>query len=309
MDCLKAALRYESNPAVRVQAVEALQESADPATLPWIRSALLDEHPGVRFAACLALGHHRDAGAADGIAKCLSDADPSVRLSAIFARHRLGRSDRTGELAGALLKHPDAAVRRNAALILGLLGEPGAVKVLAKAMKDGDGGVRQHALEAMAKLGNPEAKQELSFLSNSGVGSEELFAVSALAETRDRELADAHRYKLENAAHLETRLAAARALGLLGDASGYEVALSSLRTPKPTSTDPTDPAPAQALRLQQLAAAALGAIREPRALADLRRVMESSTDPRVQVSAAKAIVEIISPWNQVDSPFAASKKR
>jgi len=309
MDYLKAALRYESNPAVRVQAVEALQDSDDPGALPWIRSAILDDHPGVRFAACLAVGRNRDAGGGAGVDQCLADPDPSVRLAAIYARHRLGRTDRTGDLAGALLTHTDPAVRRNAALILGLLGEPAGIRVLAKAMKDSDLGVRRHALEAMAKLGNAEAKQELVFLANSGVGADELFAVSALADTCDPHLADAYGYKLENAEHVETRLAAARALGLLGNATGFQSALSALRSPKATSTDPADPAPAQELRIQQLAAGALGAMRQPRALGDLRRVMDGSVDPRVQVSAAKAIVNITGPPPSVDAPFAQSQRR
>jgi len=309
MDCLKAALTYESNPAVRVQAVEALQDSGDPAVLPWIRSAMLDDHPGVRFAACLAVGHNRDGGASDALQKCLSDSDPSVRLAAIYAHHRLGHTERTGELAGALLTHADPAVRRNAAMILGLLSEAGGVKILAKAMKDSDLGVRRHALEAMAKLGNSEAKQELVFLANSGVGADELFAVSALAETRDRHFVDAYGYKLANAEHVETRLAAARALGLLGDATGFQAALSALRSPKATSTDPADPAAAQVLRIQQLAAGALGAIRQPRAIADLRRVMNDSNDPRVQVSAAMAIVAISGPTPAVETPFAQAQRR
>ena len=309
MECLKAALGYDANPAVRVQAVEALQDAGDPEVLPWIRSALLDEHPGVRFAACLAVGRNRDAGASAGLSKCLSDADPSVRLAAIYAQHRLGRTERTGELAGALITHRDAAVRRNAAFILGLLGEPGGVKVLAKAMKDPDAGVRQHALEAMTRLGNAEAQQELSFRANSGVGADELFAVSALAACNDRALADSFRFKLENAAHIETRLAAAKALGALGDASGFQTAISALRSPKPSTDTPDDPAPAQALRIQQLAAGALGAIRRPQALTDLRRVMDRSDDPRVQVSAAKAILEIRGSLSSSEEPFAQARRR
>jgi HEAT repeat protein len=309
MDCLKAALRYEANPAVRVQAVEALQDVRDPEVLPWIRSAMLDDHPGVRFAACLAVGRNRDAGASSGLANGLSDADPSVRLAAIYAHHRLGRTERTGELAGALLTHRDPAVRRNAAFILGLLGEPGGVKVLAKAMKDSDAGVRQHALEAMARLGNTEAKQELSFRANSGVGADELFAVSALSARYDRALTDTFRFKLENGAHIETRLAAAKALGMLGDASGFQTAISALRSPKPGADTPEDPAPAQTLRIQQLAAGALGAIRQPRALPDLRHIMDRSNDPRVQVSAAKAILEIHGPLGSPAEPVAHARTR
>lgn len=293
MECLKAAVRYPHNPVVRVEAIEALQNVSDSSAMPWIRSALLDKHPAVRFAACLAIGEKSDVGAESGIQKCLDDADASVRVGALFARHRLGRTDRTGELVGYMLDHKDAAVRRNAALVLGLLGEPGAVKVLAKAMKDPDRGVRHHALEGMARLGNAEARQELTFLCNTGVGSEEVFAINALAATRDPTYVDTFRYKLVNAQHVETRLAAGRALGLLRSEEGYPEALATLRSPRPVGGDVHDPPAGQKLRHQQLAAAALGAIGRREALAALNRVLTESPDPRVQVSAAKAIVEIL----------------
>jgi len=292
VECMKAAIRYPHNPAVRVEAIEALQAVPDESVRGWIRSALLDEHAAVRFAACLAVGEKRDTRAQSAIAKCLNDPDPSVRVGALFARHRLGQTDRTGELAGYLMMHSDLGVRRNSALVLGLLGEPGAIKVLARAMKDSDPGVRQHALEAMARLGNREARQELTFMSNTGIGSEEVFAINALAATRDPAFLETFRYKLASAQHTETKLAASRALGLLRNDEGYETAIQALRSPKPVAGDANDPPASQVLRLQQLAASALGAIGRPAALGALEEVMATSRDPRVQVSAARAIVDI-----------------
>ncbi len=293
VECLKAAVRYPHNPAVRVQAIEALQNVPGTTAGPWIRSALLDEHPAVRFAACLAVGERRDSAAESGIAQCLNDPDPSVRVGALFARHRLGHTERTGELAGYVLTHEDVAVRRNAALVLGLLGEPGAIKVLAKAMRDSDRGVRHHALEAMARLGNREARQELTFMTNSGVGSEEVFAIAALSATRDLMYVDTFRLKLSAPTHVETRLAAGRALGLLGIDDAYDLSISSLRSPRPVRGDAGDPPQGQILRVQQLAAASLGAIGRPAALPALEQVLSSSSDPRVQVSAARAVVDIV----------------
>ena len=292
-DCLKAGLRYRDNPAVRVEAVEALESSGGDEGLPWIRTALLDGHPAVRFAGCVAVGKRRDAVAESAVGKRLADEDASVRVAALFARHRLGHVERTGEMATYLLHHDDPTVRRNAALVLGMLDEGGAVKLLARAMKDPDGGVRHHALEAMARLGNAEAKQELRFMTAAGVGSEEVFAINALATARDRACLDTFRYKLETAAHLETRLAAARGLGLLGLDDGLEVALRGLRVERPMVNDPDDPPAGQVLRIRQLAAAALGAIGKKEALPQLAAVVDDRRDPRVQISAAKAILEIM----------------
>ena len=80
----------------------------------------------------------------------------------------------------------------------------------------------------MARLGSREARQELTFMASSGIGSEEVFAITALAHTRDPRSLDTFRYKLGTAANLETKLAAARALGLLGSDEGFEVALGAL---------------------------------------------------------------------------------
>jgi HEAT repeat protein len=309
LECLKGAVSYPHNPAVRLEAVEALESSGCEEGKPWIRLALLDEHPGVRFAACVAAGRLSDRLAQQTLGERAGDQDPSVRVGALFALHRLGDTSRTGWMPGYLLDHDDPTVRRNAALVLGLLEEPGAIKVLARAMKDGDAGVRHHALEAMARLGNPEARQELSFMTSAGVGSEEVFAINALAGTSDPIYQDAFLYKLETATHLETKLAAARGLGLLGCDDGFRVALSALRADRPRFNDPKDPPEVQVLRARQLAAAALGAIGRVDALPALKDLLEGESDPRIEVSAARAILEIIKANTTGALPFASSQVR
>ncbi len=293
LEYLTAAVQYPHNPAVRVETVEALEMCQYEHGLAWIRSAMTDDHPAVRFAACVAVGVRRDNVASSAVDRCLNDGDASVRVAALFALHRLGHSQRTGKIATYLLEHEDPTVRRNAAMVLGFLEEPGAIKVLARAMKDRDAGVRQHALEAMARLGNPEAAQELAFMANAGVGTEEVFAINALASTGNRAYEDMFRYKLATAPHVETRLAAARGLGLLGSADGFEVTMRALRRDAPLRDDPNDPEKEQILRRRQLAASALGAMGRAEALPALVEMLEDSDDPRVQVSAARAILNVL----------------
>jgi len=294
MDVLTTALQHRDNPAVRVEAIEALETAGGEQARPWIRSALLDDTPAVRFAACMAIGRNKDHAALGAVDKALADGNASVRVAALFARHKLGRTNRTGEVTTYLLDHPDVTVRRNAALVLGLLSEQGGIRVLARAMRDRDSGVRQHALEAMARLGNREAKQELTFMANTGVGSEEVFALNALIETGDRSFVETFRYKFINADHLETKLSAARGLGMCGSTEGYELALRSFESQKPVREDRDDPAADQVLRVRQLAAAALGAIGRKDALPILERELGASTDPRLQVSIARAMLQIMS---------------
>ena len=292
MACLKAALRRPDNPVVRVQAVEAMQVAGDPDAFIWIRTALLDEHPAVRFAGCLAVGTLQDHDALGTLRSLLHDTDDGVRLATSYALHQLGDTTHSGLMPEMLLENEDPAVRRNAALVLGLLGEPGAIKMLARAMKDPDLGVRHHVLEALARLGNKEAVQELLFMTNAGVGSEEVFALTALGNLRDPRLADTFAYKFANASHVETRLAAARGLGLLGDDRGFDLANRSLFQARARSNDRNDPPQEQLLRVRQMAAGALGPTGRLDALPNLRRMLHED-DPRLQVSAAKAILEIL----------------
>ena len=303
LEHLKSAVAYRANAVVRVEAVEALESIRMPETLPWIRSALQDEQPAVRFAACVALGRLEDAASLSGLRRCAADTDDSVRAAAWFALHRLGHTENTGRIAGLVLDHPDVAVRRNAVLVMGLLGERGGIKVLARAMTDRDAGVRQHVLEAMACLGNSEAKQELTFMANTGVGSEEVFALNALAATGDRVYLDTFRYKLATASHLETRLAAARGLGLLGVDDGLELVLRALVIRAAPIVDPNDPPEGQLLRIHLLASSALAAIGRVDVVPRLADVLEASADPRIEVSAARAILCILAADRARALPF------
>ncbi len=304
---LSAAIRYPHNPAVRVQAVEALESARDEKALPLLRAALLDQHPAVRFAACTALGQLRDRAAEDRLRACAHDTNANVQVAALFALHRLGHEGQTGRMATYLLEDEDVAVRRNAAMVLGLMEEPGAIKLLARSMRDKEAGVRQHVLEAMARLGNPEAKRELTFLANTGIGADEVFALDALAQTGDAAYLATFRYKLQSATHLETKLAAARGLGMMGRDDGFSVALRALSVDSPVVQDVNDPVAGQRLRVKQLAAAALGAIGRAEALEPLGDMLEHSDDPRLQVSAARAILEILAADRGRALPFPSSR--
>ncbi|MCC7293446.1 MAG: HEAT repeat domain-containing protein [Phycisphaerales bacterium] len=293
MDALKRGVAYRGNPAVRVGAVEALQEGAAEEGLAWVRLALLDSHAGVRFAGCVALGKLQDAGSTDALRRRLEDADASVRAAAIFALHRLGHTQRSGELGDLLLANGDPLVRCNAAMLLGRLGEPSAAPLLARAMRDKDPRVQDQALEAMGLLDLPEARTQLGFLANSGIGSQEAFAVAALGEAARPAHLELLRAKLTSAQHMETRLAAARGLGLLGERDGLELAIAALRFDRPRRGEPEDDPQAQIIRVRLMAVRALAAIGDERALQPLERVMSGSGDPRLQVAAAGALLRIL----------------
>ena len=130
-----------------------------------------------------------------------------------------------------------------------------------------------------------------------------------MAATRDPAFADTFRYKLTTAAHLETRLAAARALGAIGLSEGYSVAIEVLQNAPALRDDRADPASQQALRLKQMAMAALGAIGRTDALPILSGLLGDINDSHVRVSAARAILEIFRADRRRSLPFSTALRR
>lgn len=291
--CLKRGLEYEQNPVIRAQAVEALQE-VDPESVAWIREALRDPEPGVRFAACMALGMLRDKNARQLLLTRVEDEDPNVRVAAVFALHRLKDYRYTSQLADALLTHHDPTVRANAAIALGRLGEKPSIRLLRRTKKDKDDRVHMQGLEARARLGDEQAIKNLIIMTHGTAGAPQAFAALALGRAGVKRAADALRTRLEEGPHIETKLAAARALGMLGYPDGYELALKYLTWKKAGLTKPPEESPEiQTMRVRSNAALALGAIGHPAALPHLHHLMENYPDPRVQLCAAKAIIEIL----------------
>jgi len=292
---LKQAIASPQSATVRCQAVEALAEESPRGAENWFIEALGDESPAVRFAACVALGRTRYRPAMDTLRQRLGDENHSVRASALFALHRMGDTNRSGELAEMLLHHKDKEVRGNTAMLFGLLGEAKAIPLLKRAQKDADYMVAWQALESQMLLGDSQAFGRVATQVNSGREDIRVLAMLALGRRGDPKAAEVIRQHLNKTTnHVETRLAAARALGMIGFEDGLELARRSLKFNTPDPDARAGKAEDQIMRVQTMAALALGAIRARVALPDLERLMVDSLDPRVQVAAARAIVETLS---------------
>ncbi len=293
MEALKRAVRYEHAAHVRALGIEVMERRLGDRGLPWIRNALHDEDATVQYAAVFALGSLKDRESYAHVRALADSGDEMLKVAAIYALHRLGDTSRTGELPDLLLDHPSADVRRAVAFVLGLLEQPKAVKILARAMKDKDEFVQQQALESMATLGSAEAIQQLTFAAGSGHGAKRVSAINALARLELPSLQNSFEYRLAKGDYLDTRLAAAYALGRLGSDAGFRVALKSLDFDRPQRGVSQDPPEAQIQRIRQLAANALGAIGDRRALAALERRLNDQSDPWIQVAVADAILDIV----------------
>ncbi len=291
---IRQGIAYQQNPVVRCQAIETLSETAPAGAEGWFIEALGDDNPGVRFAACVALGRMRHQPAKLMIERRLGDENHSVRAAALFALHRMGDTRRSGDLAELLLYHKAKEVRGNTAMLFGLLGEPKAVKLLERAARDSAYMVRWQALESRLILGDEAALPRVAAEINSGREDIRVLAMLAVGRYGERRSAEVLRYRLNREEdHLESRLAAARALGWLGFSDGIDLALTSLSFDSPSDNPKAGDPLNQIMRVRSMAALALGAIGDRKVLPHLKTTMTESEDPRVQVAAAHAILEIL----------------
>jgi HEAT repeat protein len=153
---------------VRCKAGEILGQIGSEArtVTPALLAGLKDPDPAVRKVALVALGQV-GVPAEEGVPALAALLPTSNRLDAIkaLARYRGGAREAVPALVG-LLKDPEADVRWNAALTLGLIGPEarGSVPDLVAALHDEEADVREHAAESLGQVGvaSPEVVAALA---------------------------------------------------------------------------------------------------------------------------------------------------
>ena len=182
---------------VREQAAKALGELRDPEAVKGLMVVCRDRDGAVKSAAAEALGRIGDAQAVPTLIKLFKDTSKIVRETAGTALMYIGppsvdalletlkdphfvvrchgvralggmttdyqmgrpwiRESRVVEALINMLKDPDRAVREDATIGLGNIGDAQAVDALIDAMKDGS--VRRHAIASLGMIGDPRAFQ------------------------------------------------------------------------------------------------------------------------------------------------------
>ena len=274
---VKDALR-STDPLIRSQGLECLRGMNDGDAAQQIVHALNDKQPGVQFGAAMMAGELKVQQARPVLERMLRETNPNVSVAVRFALHKLGNTRHTHDLEKYAVS-TDARVRRNVALVLGLLGEKSAVdKILVTLRQDVDPIVRQQALEAMWRLGDDRALPPLVALTVSSYSDDRIIGLLALAAPRRQNIREHVRGLLAgDDIHVEVSLVAARAMGMLGSDEGYAIAQNGAN-----SQDPQH---------RFLAAVAFGAIGRADAQDILRKLLSDSS-PNVQLAAAGALLEI-----------------
>jgi HEAT repeat protein len=242
--------------AVKSAAAEALGKIGDPKAVPALVKLFRDSSKIVRETAGIALVAIGQASV-DLLLEALKDKDFVVRchaaraLGGMTTDYQIGRSwVREPRVVDALidtLKDPDRAVREDATIALGMIGDPRAVDALLEAMKDG--AVKRHAIASLGMIGDARALPAvLNALKGKGIKqegtptpgcivSEDAFikeaAATALGHFRDPRVIPDLIMLLKDGVLREK---AAAALVLIGD-SAIEPLISFLFDPKASEVE------------------------------------------------------------------------
>jgi len=283
---LQTAARNELNtalastdPLIHMHAVEAAQNALGAQATPVYLAGLKDPSPGVRFASAMSVGMLQIAVAKPVIDQLVNDENPLVQIAVRYALHRLGDKSRSKDLEG-FAKALEWQQRAETARVLGLIGEPTAVRILIPMLHDREAAVRLQAADSLWRLGNQEGLRALVSATISGYPDDQMVALLGLAWPKDNRVLGHLRSAL-TADYQEVCLVAARAMGICGSDAGYTVAVDGAK-----SRDP---------RQRLLAAMALGAIGRSdaqRVLADLLKDKDSAD---VRLSAAQALLQLKAP--------------
>lgn len=278
---------FSSNsPVLRANAIEATQRTLGLADAEKILKGLDDPSPLVRFASAMAAGGLQ---LSDAKAKLLTNlrtpeqvqADPdrvsaaSEQVGVRYALHRLGIKRYSHDLETFAVDR-NSRVRANVVMVLGLLGEKSAVKILNAMTNDPDPAVQLQAVEAKYKLGDESALEDLAIASVSKYPDDQIISLLALGASGDARNARLISGKLTSD-YTEVTLAAARALGMLGNDLGMGVALQA--------------ADSRDARQRGMAALAMGAIGRTDAQPELGKLLRDK-DPNVRLAAAQAILQL-----------------
>ena len=268
---------FESNnPVLRANALEAAQNALDArAAREMVLRGLGDGNALVRFAAAMAAGQMRLRDAYRPLLKLVHDDDVRVRIGVRYALHRMGDTRFSHDLERTA-QDPDKFIRADTAMVLGMLNEPSALKILRQMQGDDEPLVRLQVAEAMWRLGDEQGLESLTAASISKFSDDQIIAVQALAAPRDTRVIEHLRGKLTSD-WPEITLVAARGMGELGSDAGYGVALGGAR-----SADP---------RQKALASLAFGAIGRPDAQAYLAPLLRDP-NPSVRLASATGILQL-----------------
>lgn len=261
------------DPIIRAHAIESVKRIGGEGSEEVILDALNDGVGIVRFAGAMAAGERRVAAAHQRLLEMVDDPNVSTQVAVRYALHRLGDYRRSHDLE-TFARDPRTGVRANTAMVLGLIEEPTAVRILQGMRKDPEAAVTLQVAEALWRYHEMEGLETLVAASQSAFPDFQIVGVQGMVGPKDPRVIQ-HVRSMLTAEHLEVQLVAARAMGVLGSDEGYALAAKAIRDRSP--------------RLKVLAALALAEIGRTDAQALLAPLLDDA-DMDVRLAAATGLL-------------------
>jgi len=273
---------------VRAGAVQSVADTIGVSGRRLVMNGLADKEPNVRFVAAMCAGDLRLPESGKALQAMLRDDDPSVRVAAVYGLHRLG-DKRYTKYMETTVRNVDPRVRANTVLAMGRLGEPTALRILKDLRSDPDERVRLQVAKSMWLLKDEAGLTDLLSMLTASVG-DRMFAAQALAEANASNPGFNVRQHIrslffsnfggtgdEQALATDVRLAAARALGILGSDEGFGLAVQQMKSSNAGH--------------RAMSAAVFGAIRRRDGTVRVAPLLNDA-DATVRIAAAAAILRI-----------------
>ena len=184
MNILSEALESNS-PFMRANAIESMKYAPREELSTAVRIGLGDDNRGVRFVSAMLIGESKLCDDALLLEPLMLDRSESVQAAALYSLYRCGAEVNLNPLV-EMLNSDDPELRGNAALVLGLMGNPSAIAMLHAASHDEMDGIlpiRRRLInlqlsEALVLLGE---KSELQVIRAAVFSSASEAEVTALA--------------------------------------------------------------------------------------------------------------------------------
>ena len=275
----------DSDPLVRVNAIEVVATTRQLNFMPRVQQLLQDVSMPVRFAATLAVGDMEYSPAKNLINQALKDPDSNVIIAASYAMTRLGYPGYI-EVLRKSITDTNQTVRANSAMLLGKSGDRGSLKLLYWALQDinSDDRTVYQTAETIAMLGDESIYPKLWAMLLSAYADVRVIGIRAMGTLGTKKAEDALITMLDDGV-LEVRLAAAEQLGKLNNKLGEPEVLDVFRG---NLTNQMDQQARE--RVYLMTALAIGQIGTPSLTKYLPDLMKNESK-FVRLAAAKAVFQ------------------
>ncbi len=293
----------DGDPFTRSHTIEALAETMGPHAGQSYERALADPSPLVRFAAAMAIGDTRYNPAKTHLLKMAQDKelepDRRVMPAVIYALYRLEDTTYASDLY-SLLFDSEREVRANAALAMGKMQEPSAIGPLKTRLNDEqDPLVRLQIIESLALLGDAVSALSLeAYTKKTPFIDERLVAIPAMARVRSGTAGQVLLELLGSRQPPRVRVAAAGALGMLGQSNptGYALCQAAVTDPQRVLDQAygrrRPGSELEVSSLRRLAAISLGWMGDQSAVENLHPLLDSP-DGAIRAAAAMSILRLL----------------